>query len=142
MKRPYFLAPVFFLGLSTAAVSADDPNAPKAETPNFPYKTLKTKEGLIFRVPSDMPVETRGGIQAPIPFDEYVYGKFEALESKYLRLEKRTALLEQKIERLSPAAGVPADLPASGPAKRDSAAADAAPAAPADESGILKAGVE
>lgn len=108
------------------AVAEDDPNAPKLPRPNFPYKTVKTKEGLVFQVPSDMPIEMRDGIQAPIPFDEYIFGKFGHLEAKLSKMDERLSRIEDKLDRLASAAE---------PA--------AAPATPKTETGgILRAGIE
>jgi hypothetical protein len=69
---------------------------------NFQYQTVTTKDGLTFRVPEDMPIEKRGGIQAPIPFDEYMYGKFKKMDTRLQRMEtqlqKIQELLEESIE--------------------------------------------
>lgn len=67
------------------------------EEVTFPYKTVRTEEGLLFRVPEDMPIEKRGGIIAPIPFDEYVYGKIEGLKRKISSTEERLARIEEKL---------------------------------------------
>ena len=64
---------------------------------SFKYRTVKTKEGLIFRVPEDMPIETRGGIQAPIPFDEYIYRKFKQTETRLQSLERKIDRIEAKL---------------------------------------------
>lgn len=98
----------------------------KTEKPNFPYKTVQTPEGLIFRVPSDMPIETRGGIQAPIPFDEYVYGKFGAVDSRLSVLSERVAKMEEKLQAIETSKGASAGEAASGAGGTDG--------------GILKAG--
>ncbi len=60
---------------------------------NFRYETVTTSEGLTFRVPEDMPIEKRNGIVAPIPFDEYMYGKFA-------QLDQRMKSIEMKIDRI------------------------------------------
>lgn len=75
----------FSPALAASAVNEDDVN--------FQYTTVTTKEGLTFRVPDDMPIENRGGIVAPIPFDEYAYGKFK-------RMEKRLAQMEARVEKM------------------------------------------
>ena len=49
----------------------------------------KTKEGLHFQLPSDWPVETRNGITAPIPMEEYLAKKFSSLENRLQSIEQR-----------------------------------------------------
>ena len=96
---------IFFLFLGTGVTFAEDPSASAAPAPtNFDYKTVTTKEGLAFRVPEDMPVETRGGIQAPIPFDEYMFGKFGSIDSRIKQIDDRLARIEEKLDRLNPKA--------------------------------------
>ncbi len=69
-------------------VLADETKTDKEDKDdNFQYTTLTTKEGLTFRVPEDMPIERRGGIQAPIPFDEYMYGKFKQMDDRLKDIE-------------------------------------------------------
>ena len=62
---------------------------------NFKYQTVQTKEGLNFRVPEDMPIEKRGGIQSPIPFDEYMYGKFKQIDRRLDHIEKKLDRIEE-----------------------------------------------
>ena len=81
--------------LSSAADSEE-----KNQLPNFEYHTVTTPEGLVFRVPQDMPIEKRGGIVAPIPFDEYTYRKFKKVEDRMKRLESRLQRAEKEIESL------------------------------------------
>ena len=76
---------------------AEDQKATPTESVNFEYKTVTTKEGLVFRVPDDMPIETRNGVTGPIPFDEYVYAKFKKLESRIATLETKVADLESQL---------------------------------------------
>ena len=61
----------------------------RAEADNFQYSTKTTKEGLQYRVPEDMPIETRNGIQAPIPFDEYMYSKFKKIDTRLDAMDKK-----------------------------------------------------
>ena len=67
----------------------------RKEASNFKYNTVTTKEGLLFRVPEDMPVETRNGIQAPIPFDEYMYGKFKQMDERLKSIETKLDHIEK-----------------------------------------------
>ena len=78
--------------LTARAAYAEDPPAETTDN-NFDYSTVTTSEGLTFRVPEDMPIETRGGIQAPIPFDEYMYGKFR-------KFEDRLKVIDTKLDRI------------------------------------------
>lgn len=73
--------------------------ADKDKDNQFQYQTVTTREGLTFRAPEDMPIEMRGGIQAPIPFDEYMYGKFKALESRLVGMETKLARIEEALTR-------------------------------------------
>lgn len=67
----------------------------RKEATDFKYNTVTTKEGLNFRVPEDMPVETRNGIQAPIPFDEYMYGKFKQIDSRLKSIDSKLDHIEE-----------------------------------------------
>ena len=69
----------------------------RKEAGNFKYNTVTPKEGLLFRVPEDMPVETRNGIQAPIPFDEYMYGKFKQMDERLKSIETKLDNIEKLI---------------------------------------------
>lgn len=88
---------------SAWAMTAEEKGAAKEEAENFEYTTVTTPEGLTFRIPKDMPIEMRNGIQAPIPFDEYIYGKFATLSKRldgmYTRLERMEKLLAELQER-------------------------------------------
>ena len=84
------------------ALSLSEARAEEGEgEANFEYRTVVTKEGLSFRVPEDMPIEKRGGIQAPIPFDEYVYGKFDRMDKKVRTLETRIEELEKTVASMN-----------------------------------------
>ena len=97
--RLLFLA--FFLALFVLPpllCFADDAGEDsKDEPPNFTYHDVKTKEGLVFRVPEDMPIVKRGGILAPLPFDEYVYRKLKQMDNHIKRIESRIEAVEKKI---------------------------------------------
>jgi hypothetical protein len=54
-----------------------------------PVTIRKTEAGLHFTLPPDWPVETRGGITAPIPIEEYLARKFRALELQLQAIEQR-----------------------------------------------------
>ena len=55
------------------------------------------KSGLQYRVPEDMPIESRGGIEAPIPFDEYMYSKFKKIDQRLNRIEESLARVEKTL---------------------------------------------
>lgn len=98
MKRILALG-LLWVGLASevlALTETEQKVTATAAVDTFEYKTVQTKEGLNFRVPADMPIETKDGIQAPIPLDQYVYGKFKKAETRLNDLEKRVAELEQR----------------------------------------------
>lgn len=93
------------LALVKGAWAADDPAVPKAastdtEDNNFYYQTKMTKEGLIFRVPEDMPIERRGGLQVPMQFDEYMYGKFRQLDNVLKDMQARLDRIEKLLTEM------------------------------------------
>lgn len=122
MTKILFPMIAVLLTLVLPARAEDKKDEPVYEKPNFKYKTVTTPEGLTFRVPEDMPIENRGGILAPIPFDEYAYGKFAQLYARIDKLEARLEAAEKILLRIAEAAG------------RSSGNAAAAPAAEAKES--------
>ena len=73
--------------------------SPKAEESEelleIHYRTVTTKEGLSFRVPEDMPIETRNGIVAPIPFEEYVYAKFQQIDGRLRKISTKLDEIEK-----------------------------------------------
>ena len=60
------------------------------------YHTVTTKEGLSFTVPEDMPIVNRNGIVAPVPFEEYIYGKLNKLNSRLKSVEARLDQVERR----------------------------------------------
>ena len=100
MKNPGLIVMLGLLACG-AAVAADTEDTTGERRGNFPYKTVTTPEGLTFRVPYDMPIEKRGGIVAPIPFDEYAYGKFGAMEKRLGALEARMSRAEELLKKIS-----------------------------------------
>ena len=71
--------------------------------------TIKTQEGLIFKVPPDMPIVKRDGVVSPIPLDEYLYQKVKKLTERLDELDNqrmdvlnmKLKAFDEKIERLS-----------------------------------------
>ena len=104
MTKKIVFSAFWFFALILPLGSAEE--EVKKEEPNFQYQTIKTKEGLTFRVPVDMPIEVRGGIQAPIPFDEYGYGKFSSIDRRLsdltVKLDHIEKILEPKEVKNSP----------------------------------------
>ncbi|MBI2094653.1 MAG: hypothetical protein HYT89_00615 [Candidatus Omnitrophica bacterium] len=64
------------------------------EEADYKVQTLKTKEGMQFRIPEDMPIETKGGVLAPASTEEYIYVKFK-------QLDKRLKTIEDKIDQVT-----------------------------------------
>ena len=85
-----------------AALTQAQEDEIRSEAANFKYNTVKTKEGLYYRVPEDMPIEMRGGIQAPIPFDEYMYSKFKQMDTRLAGMDRRLDHIEKLLEELRP----------------------------------------
>ena len=75
----------FFIVQPALAFTDGEVKGMKNEAENFQYNTVTTKSGLQFRVPEDMPAEIRNGMEAPIPFDEYAYGKFKQMDERLNR---------------------------------------------------------
>lgn len=84
------------LGAATPVATAEEAKKDASEdAANFQYQTVTTKEGLHFRVPEDMPIEQKGGIQAPVPFDEYMYGKFKQIDARLKGIETKLENIEK-----------------------------------------------
>ncbi|GEM_PF-1545381 len=95
---------LFFLVLAVTclppAARAAAPDGSKDEDrANFQYQSVTTPEGLTFRVPEDMPIEKRNGIVAPIPFDEYMYGKFKQMDQRLKTIDERLERIEELLTR-------------------------------------------
>ena len=92
---------VMALSFAGKTAFADDAERQKTEEEmkNYRFKTVTTPEGLNFKIPEDMPIETRNGLKAPIPYDEYQYFKYKKLEEKLVetdaKIDKIAALLEK-----------------------------------------------
>ena len=89
-----FLILGFLTSVNAFGLTKEEADEIRKEATNFKYNTVTTKEGLNFRVPEDMPVETRNGIQSPIPFDEYMYGKFKQIENRLNSIDAKLNNIE------------------------------------------------
>lgn len=78
-----------------AAISLPVSSGYAAETEEFKYRSVTTPEGLTFRIPEDMPIEKRNGIQTPIPFDEYMYGKFKQMENRLNSMDAKLDAIQK-----------------------------------------------
>ncbi len=100
-RMKVFFCKIMLLIACVSAVPAVCAAADQDEA-TFRYQTVTSKDGLTYRVPEDMPIEKRGGIEAPIPFDEYMYGKFKQMDVRLQRMEaqldKIQGLLEEGAE--------------------------------------------
>jgi hypothetical protein len=83
-------------GLSHAADTAKS----ESDDKNFDYQTVTTKEGLNFRVPEDMPIQKKDGIVAPVPFDEYMYGKFKKMDARLDHIEQQLTSIEKTLQEM------------------------------------------
>ncbi len=96
------LAMTLFLVQSAFALTDEQKKEIGDEAKNFQYNIVTTKSGLQYRVPEDMPIEKRGGIEAPIPFDEYSYSKFKKIDARLQNIEDSLARIEKTIASLTP----------------------------------------
>jgi len=96
----FFWTPCLLVLLSASPVLAyNEEEAKKVseDMKEFGFKDVTTKEGLVFRIPSDMPIENRGGLVGPVPFDEYLYLKFKKLEEKLIQVDKKIDRLDETL---------------------------------------------
>ena len=82
------------------AYDAEEAKKVADEMKEYGFQDVTTKEGLKFRIPSDMPIETRGGIVAPVPFEEYLYLKFKKIEERVTEVDKKLAEIDKKLGHL------------------------------------------
>lgn len=85
--------------LSSPAWAEDPSDSQKMEDEmkKYRFETVTTKEGFKFSIPSDMPIERKDGLVAPIPFEEYLYIKFKMIEERIGKMEKRLDSMEGKL---------------------------------------------
>src|SRR5207245_1138350 len=76
---------------SLPAYAADPKDKPSAST------VMKTHDGLNFQLPPDWPVEKRNGVVGPIPIEEYLSKKFEAVDARMRALEQQLTSLELRL---------------------------------------------
>ena len=69
----------------------------REEAKNFQYNEVTSPSGLKYRVPEDMPIENRNGIEAPIPFDEYTYSKFKKIDERLKSIEETLSRIEKNM---------------------------------------------
>ena len=65
-----------------------------------PATVRKTEDGLHFNVPPDWPIEKRNGVTGPIPVEEYLARKFQALGAQLQGLEQRLSGLDVRLRVL------------------------------------------
>ena len=90
------------LSVSSWGFAAEEPRETQEGPANFKYRTITTEEGLVFRVPEDMPIEKKNGILAPIPFDEYMYGKFKQIDERLKRIETKLEAISDSLKEKPP----------------------------------------
>lgn len=92
---------VFLMGLFLLVpISHSAESTTPEDDSNFKYKTITTKDGLNFRVPEDMPIQKKDGIVAPMPFDEYMYGKFKKIDMRLEHMETQLQNIEKLLEEM------------------------------------------
>ncbi len=111
---------VLFFGLilfswgSANAYSEDEAKKVSEEIKKSGFETVTTKEGFNFKIPSDMPIETRNGVVAPVPFEEYLYVKFKKIDEKLSEVDKKIDKLQTTLDKISTGVNQPNKL-SSGP---------------------------
>ena len=105
VRKDCFVVALLLLAmtLSSAVVLAYDEveaNKVAQDMKDYGFKEVTTKEGLVFRIPSDMPIEKRAGMLSPVPFDEYLYIKFKKIEEKLIEVDKKLTDTDKKIDHL------------------------------------------
>lgn len=89
------------LWAALAAPAAVEPAEDDVETVEAtPPTVVRTSDGLKFTVPPDWPIERRSGVVGPIPIEEYLARKFNALDKKIQTLEQKLISLESKVGTL------------------------------------------
>ena len=58
---------------------------------------LKSEDGLRFQLPADWPIEKHGSVVRPIPVEEYLSKKFEAMDARMRALEQQMTSLELRL---------------------------------------------
>ena len=82
------------LTLGAAVARADDSTEVK------PATVRKVQGNLGFQLPPDWPIERRGGIVGPIPVEEYLAMKFNALEAHLQAIEQTLNGLDLRVRVL------------------------------------------
>ena len=82
--------------MAVPAFAAGEDQSTPVESPTV----QKTAERLHFTVPPDWPIEKRGGVMAPIPIEEYLGRKFNAMESQLQSLEQRVNGFDLRLRAL------------------------------------------
>ena len=72
------------------------------EMKKYHFEDVATKEGLNFRIPADMPIESKNGLIQPISFDEYLYVKFKLIQERMVSLEKKVDEMKTKLDAVAP----------------------------------------
>ncbi len=90
---------VSWLGVGIAF--AGDPADELEEPLEFNYKTVTTEQGLVFRVPPDMPIEMKNGMQTPVPYDEYLAAKVSRMEKRLISIDERLAKIDASLAKLT-----------------------------------------
>lgn len=70
----------------------------KPDETNPLYHIVKTKDGHIFRVPKDMPIQRKDGLTLPMNSEEYFLNKFEDLKNEMEVINERLDALEEIVK--------------------------------------------
>jgi len=91
---------VFFLLLTCSTASAQEYSEEELKSAGESI-TIKSKSGLHFKVPPDMPIVERDGTIYPLPMDEYFNRKLNILKGRVDSLEGKIDLLDEKLDHIS-----------------------------------------
>ena len=85
--------------LMVALFAASSPASAEQGNPKNPT-VVKSSKGLHFQLPPDWPVEERNGAVGPIPVEEYLARKFNALDARLQAIEQQVNSLDVRLRVL------------------------------------------
>ena len=70
----------------------------------------KRVEGVMYTLPADWPIERRDGITGPIPVEQYLGRKFDALDERLKLIEQRISGFDLRLRILEQGDAVPSSV--------------------------------
>ncbi len=100
-RKKSLLAALFLVFFWTSlSGAANEPKAKEGKDGEEDLITVRTPEGLYFKVPPDMPIVKRNGTVGPIPMEEYLHRKIRALNKQIEDLTKKVEELSKRVEHI------------------------------------------